>query len=216
MSVKREIFDRLGTLSRPDAILATNTSYLDVNVIAAGTRNPDRVLGMHFFSPAHLMKLVELARGVQTAPEVMRTAHNVLRRLGKLPVPVGVCRGFVGNRILMARTRQLSPLLLDGASPEQIDAACRSFGWPMGPCEMMDMARLDISWRNRRAFGETDVIADALCEAGRFGQKVGKGWYDYRPETRGGIASAEVLAVIEADAAARSQTARSSSGFMVP
>lgn len=194
LEVKKAIFAELDRVARPGALLATNTSYLDVNTIAAATSRPGDVLGLHFFSPANVMKLVEIVRGAETAPEVIATSLAVCRRLGKQPVVVGVCHGFVGNRMLMARNRQLSQLLLEGAAPSQIDAAFRALGWPMGPCQMQDLAGLDIGWRNRKALGTTDALPDRLCELGRFGQKTGKGWYVY--DGREASPDPEVQAII--------------------
>jgi 3-hydroxyacyl-CoA dehydrogenase len=206
MGVKKEIFARLDALAKPDAILATNTSYLNVNEIAAATARPEDVVGLHFFSPAHIMKLLEIVRADKTADDVLQTACIVAQKLGKQAVTVGVCRGFVGNRMLQVRNRAVSDLLCAGAAPEQIDEAFRALGWPMGPCEMQDLAGLDIAWRIRKAEGLREPIADALCEAGRFGRKAGKGWYDYvggRPQP-----SEEVLTVIDAVAAERGITRR--------
>ena len=179
MEVKKLVFAELDRIARPGAILATNTSYLNVDAIAAATSRPGDVLGLHFFSPANVMKLVEVVRGAETAPNVLATALGVSRKLRKQPVVVGVCHGFVGNRMLAARNAQLSQLLLEGATPAQVDGAFRALGWPMGPCQMQDLAGLDISWRNRKALGTPDALPDRLCELGRFGQKAGKGWYLY-------------------------------------
>jgi len=179
MEVKKSIFAELDRIARPGAILATNTSYLNVDAIAAATSRPGDVLGLHFFSPANVMKLVEVVRGAETAPNVLATALGVSRKLRKQPVVVGVCHGFVGNRMLAARNAQLSQLLLEGATPAQVDGAFRALGWPMGPCQMQDLAGLDINWRNRKALGTPDALPDRLCELGRFGQKAGKGWYLY-------------------------------------
>lgn len=183
-------------------------SYLDVNEIAAVTARPGDVLGLHFFSPANVMKLLEVVRGAQTAPGVMATAFALARRIGKVAVPVGVCRGFVGNRMLAARNRALPELLLEGATPEGADAAFRAFGWPMGPFEMQDMAGLDISWRNRKALGQAEPIADRLCELGRIGQKADRGWYDYSERSRTAAPSAEVAGIVQEIAAARGLTRR--------
>ncbi|KMK66408.1 3-hydroxyacyl-CoA dehydrogenase NAD-binding domain-containing protein [Puniceibacterium sp. IMCC21224] len=184
IEVKRSIFAELDAIARPGAILATNTSYLDVNAIAGFTNRSGDVLGLHFFSPANVMKLLEVVQGADTAPDVVATALKVARRLGKQSVVVGVCHGFVGNRMLAARNAQLSHLMLEGALPAQIDAAFRALGWPMGPCEMQDLAGLDISWRNRKALGRVDALPDHLCGLGRFGQKTGSGWYSYHAGDR--------------------------------
>lgn len=207
LAVKQAIFAELDAVARPGAILATNTSYLDVDAIAAATARPADVLGLHFFSPANVMKLVEIVRGRETAPDVLATALAVGRRLRKQAVVVGVCHGFVGNRMLAARNAQLSQLMLEGASPAQIDAAFRALGWPMGPCQMQDLAGLDISWRNRKALGKPDALPDRLCELGRFGQKAGKGWYLY-DGSREPKPDPEVLDLIESLAAERGITRR--------
>lgn len=196
IDVKRTIFLELDTVMRPGAILATNTSYLDVNAIAGFTKRAQDVVGLHFFSPANVMRLLEIVQGAETAPDVIATALKVARRLGKQPVVVGVCHGFVGNRMLAARNSQMAQLLLEGASPEQIDGAFRAFGWPMGPCQMQDLAGLDISWRTRKALGKTDALPDRLCELGRFGQKTAKGWYAYKDGDRTPHPDPEVLSII--------------------
>jgi 3-hydroxyacyl-CoA dehydrogenase len=175
MAVKKEVFSRLDAVAKPGAILASNTSYLNVNEIAATTKRPADVLGMHFFSPANVMKLLEIVRGDKTAPDVLATALATAKKIGKVPVVVGVCNGFVGNRMLGARNEESENLLLEGASPEQVDKVFTDFGWPMGPFAMWDLAGLDIGWRNRKAHGKTAVIGDALCEMGRYGQKTGSG-----------------------------------------
>lgn len=207
MGVKTEIFARLDRIARPGAILATNTSYLDVNAIAAATGRPQDVIGLHFFSPAHVMRLLEIVRGDRTADDVLQTAAVLARRLDKQAVVVGVCRGFVGNRMLQARNRAVPLLLCEGAPPERIDAAFRELGWPMGPCEMQDLAGLDISWRMRRAEGLAEPIGDALCETGRVGRKAGHGWYDYDGNGRP-VPSPVVARVIAEVAAARGITPR--------
>ena len=201
MAVKREVFGKLDAIARPGAILATNTSYLDVDAIAASTSRPGDVLGMHFFSPAIVMKLLEIVRAEKTAPEVLATITDLARRIGKVAVVVGVCHGFVGNRMLSARGAENEALLLEGAAPGQVDKAFTGFGWPMGPFQMGDLAGLDIGWRNRKARGQTAVIADTLCEQGHFGQKTGRGWYRYENGSREPIADSEVEALIRAKAA---------------
>jgi 3-hydroxyacyl-CoA dehydrogenase len=194
MAIKKEVFGKLDKVAKPGAILASNTSYLNVDEIAAATGRPGDVLGLHFFSPANVMKLLEIVRGKQTAPDVLATALHVCKAIGKTGVVVGVCHGFVGNRMLGIRNAENEALLLEGASPEQIDAVYKEFGWPMGAFEVSDLAGLDIGWRNRKALGKTAVIADALCEAGRYGQKTGKGWYRY--EGRAAIPDSEVAELI--------------------
>ncbi len=200
MAVKREIFGRLATVAKPGAVLATNTSYLDVDEIAAASGRPADVLGLHFFSPANVMRLLEIVRGAATAPDALATALAVARRIGKVPVVAGVCHGFIGNRMLRARNAENESLLLEGATPQQVDRAFVAFGWPMGPFQMSDLAGLDISWRTRKARGERAAIADALCEAGRFGQKTGSGYYLYREGSRAGEPDPHVLELIEAKA----------------
>jgi 3-hydroxyacyl-CoA dehydrogenase len=196
MSVKKDVFGKLDRIARPGAVLATNTSYLDVNEIAAATSRPQDVVGMHFFSPANVMKLLEIVRGKNTAPDVLATALTVAKRIGKVPVVVGVCHGFVGNRMLAARSEEAESLLLEGATPSEVDKVFTDFGWPMGPFQMGDLAGLDIGWRNRKSLGKTAIIADPLCEAGRFGQKTGKGYYLY-DDGRTPKSDPEVLKLIE-------------------
>jgi 3-hydroxyacyl-CoA dehydrogenase len=203
MSVKRDVFGKLDKIAKPGAILATNTSYLDVDEIASFTSRPQDVVGMHFFSPANVMKLLEIVRGKQTAPDVLATALTVGKKIGKVPVVVGVCHGFVGNRMLGARGDDLEPLLLEGAAPEQIDRVFTDFGFVMGPFAMWDLAGLDIGWRNRKSLGKTAVIGDALCEQGRFGQKTGKGMYLYENGSRTPRPDPEVAKLIEDKAAER-------------
>lgn len=209
LAVKQSIFAALDAIMRPGAILSSNTSYLDIDAIASATRRPEAVLGLHFFSPAQVMKLVEVVRGASTAPDVVQTAVALAKRLGKVPVVVGVCPGFVGNRMLGARNSELVDLLLAGASPMQVDAAFTAFGWAMGPFVMQDMAGLDISWRNRRAKGESLPVADDLCAAGRFGQKTGAGYYRYETGSRTPMPDPEVAALIGRIAAERGIVARS-------
>ena len=195
MQIKKDVFAALDGLAKPGAILATNTSFLDVNSIASMTKRPQDVVGMHFFSPANVMKLCEIVRGEKTASDVLATAAGVARRIGKVPVVVGVCHGFVGNRMLIARLRQSSKMLLDGALPQQIDAVASKFGM-MGTCAMLDLAGLDIGWRSRKDSGEKSPIEDSLCEAGRFGQKTGAGFYRYEPGSRAPIPDPDVEALI--------------------
>ena len=201
MAVKKEVFGKLDTLAKPGAVLATNTSYLDINEIAASTSRPQDVLGLHFFSPANVMKLLEIVRAEKTAPDALASVVDLARRIGKVAVVVGVCHGFVGNRMLAARGSESEALLLEGATPRQIDQAFTDFGWPMGPFQMGDLAGLDIGWRNRKARGQTAVIADTLCEQGRFGQKNGRGYYLYEAGARTPVPDPQVEALIRDKAA---------------
>ena len=201
MAVKKEVFGKLDAVAKPGAILATNTSYLDINEIAASTSRPQDVLGLHFFSPANVMKLLEIVRAEKTAPDALATVVDLARRIGKVAVVVGVCHGFVGNRMLAARGAESEALLLEGATPRQIDQAFTDFGWPMGPFQMGDLAGLDIGWRNRKARGQTAVIADTLCEQGRFGQKTGRGFYLYEAGARTPVPDPQVEALIRDKAA---------------
>jgi 3-hydroxyacyl-CoA dehydrogenase len=198
MAVKQEVFGKLDRVAKPGAILATNTSYLDIDQIAASTSRPGDVLGMHFFSPANVMRLLEIVRGQQTSPDVIATASELGKRLGKVSVVVGNCFGFVGNRMLSKRTEAAERLLLDGASPQEVDKALTEFGFRMGPFAMADLAGLDIGMRIRRAFGKVAPVADAISGAGRYGQKTGKGYYVY--EGREGKPDPAVDAIIEAEA----------------
>jgi 3-hydroxyacyl-CoA dehydrogenase len=197
MEIKKSLFSSLEKLAKPAAIMATNTSYLDVDAIAAVTDRPQDVVGMHFFSPANVMKLCEVVRGKKTAPEVLITATGIARRIGKVPVVVGVCHGFVGNRMLEVRIKQADKLLYAGALPQQVDAVLTKFGMPMGIFAMADLAGLDIGWRSRQDRGEKSPIADALCEAGRLGQKTGKGYYKYENGSRAPLPDPEVEALIQ-------------------
>ena len=194
MDVKKEVFGKLDAICKPGAILASNTSYLNVDEIASATSRPQDVLGMHFFSPANVMKLLEVVRGEKTAPDVLATTMAIGKKIGKVAVVAGVCPGFIGNRMLSQRQIPAMQLLLEGATPAQIDKVHTDFGMPMGPFQMSDLAGLDIGWHRDPARIET--IRDALCAAGRFGQKNAKGFYDY-DEKRVGTPSVEALAIIE-------------------
>lgn len=194
MDVKKEVFGKLDAICKPGAILASNTSYLNVDEIAASTSRPQDVLGMHFFSPANVMKLLEVVRGEKTAPDVLATAMALGKKIGKVAVVAGVCHGFIGNRMLSTRQQPAMQMLLEGATPQQIDKVHTDFGMPMGPFQMSDLAGLDIGWH--RDPSRVETIRDALCAAGRFGQKNGKGFYDYDAK-RVGTPSAEALAIIE-------------------
>ncbi|MDD3249823.1 MAG: 3-hydroxyacyl-CoA dehydrogenase NAD-binding domain-containing protein [Smithellaceae bacterium] len=186
MTVKKEVFGKLDSICKPGAVLASNTSYLNIDEIAAATGRPQDVMGMHFFSPANVMRLLENVRGAKTSPEVYATAMKVGKKIGKAPVLVGVCDGFVGNRMLAKRTRECGFMLEEGALPWQIDRVIYGFGFPMGPYAMGDMAGLDVGWRNRKAKFDTltlreqkNNILDKICEMGRYGQKTGAGFYKY-------------------------------------
>ncbi len=194
MDVKKQVFGKLDTICKPGAILASNTSYLDIDEIAASTSRPQDVVGMHFFSPANVMKLLEVVRGDKTAPDVLATAMAIGKKIGKVAVVAGVCHGFIGNRMLSTRQQPAMQLLMEGATPAQIDKVHTDFGMPMGPFQMSDLAGLDIGWH--RDPSRVETIRDALCAAGRFGQKNSKGFYDY-DEKRVGTPSAEALAIIE-------------------
>ncbi|WP_307826297.1 3-hydroxyacyl-CoA dehydrogenase NAD-binding domain-containing protein [Microvirga arvi] len=177
MDIKKEIFSKLDAIAKPGAILATNTSYLNVNEIAAMTKRPEHVLGMHFFSPANVMRLLEVVRGEKTDKRVIATAMQLGRRIGKIAVLVGVCHGFVGNRMLSPRQREANRLVLEGAMPWDVDRVLYEFGFPMGPFAMADLAGLDIGWSRETSKGAT--VREILCEQDRRGQKTGAGFYDY-------------------------------------
>ena len=177
MAVKEAVFARIDAVAKPGAILATNTSYLDVNRIAYATARSQDVIGLHFFSPANVMKLLEVVRGEATAPDVIATAMALGKTIGKVAVLVGVAHGFVGNRMLAERQREAGKLILEGATPWQVDRVHQAFGLPMGPFQMADLAGLDLGWNRETSRGET--IRDRLCEIDRRGQKTGAGFYDY-------------------------------------
>jgi 3-hydroxyacyl-CoA dehydrogenase len=204
MDVKKELFGKLDKIVKPGAILASNTSYLNVDEIASATGRPQDVLGMHFFSPANVMKLLEVVRGAKTAPDVLATVMALAKPIGKVAVVSGVCPGFIGNRMLSARNAPANSMLMQGARPEQIDKALVDFGFPMGVFQMGDLAGVDIGWH--RDPTKQDTIRDVLCARGRWGQKTGKGWYDY-DENRNPTPSAEVAEIIE-DFRSRSNQAR--------
>ncbi len=190
LGVKDQVFKRIDEVAKPGAILASNTSTLDVNKIAAFTKRPEDVVGMHFFSPANVMKLLEVVRGEKTAKDVLATVMQVAKKIKKTAVVSGVCDGFIGNRMIEQYIRQALFMLEEGALPAQVDRAIEKFGFAMGPFRMSDLAGNDIGWaiRKRRYQEQPDLhysrIADRLCETGRFGQKTGAGWYDYKPGER--------------------------------
>ncbi|MBM42937.1 MAG: 3-hydroxyacyl-CoA dehydrogenase, partial [Acidobacteria bacterium] len=191
MALKKEVFGTLDSICKPEAVLATNTSTLDVNEIASVTSRPDKVIGTHFFGPANVMKLMENVRGEASSPKTIATIMWLSKRIGKIGVLVGVCDGFVGNRMLYAYRRQADFLLEEGATPQQIDKVIFDFGLPMGPFTMADLAGLDVGWRIRQGQAATrpkhlrySTVADRICELGRFGQKTGAGWYRYEESNR--------------------------------
>jgi 3-hydroxyacyl-CoA dehydrogenase len=194
MELKRSVFAELDRVCKPGALLATNTSALDVNQIAAATSRPGSVIGMHFFSPANVMKLVEVVRGDESADTTVATAMAVSKRIGKIAVLVGVCNGFVGNRMLFMRGAEAERMLLEGATPSQIDGVLYDFGFPMGPFAMSDLAGLDIGWKE--ATSSSSTVREVLCENGRRGQKNGRGYYTYDPETRAATPDPEVEQLI--------------------
>jgi 3-hydroxyacyl-CoA dehydrogenase len=202
MSVKETVFRKLDEVMKPGAILATNTSTLDVDQIAGFTRRPQDVIGTHFFSPANVMKLLEIVRGAQTGKDVLATALALSKKLKKTGVVSGVCDGFIGNRMIEQYSRQAGFLLEEGALPEQVDKAAEKFGFAMGPFRMGDLAGNDIGWaiRKRRYVEKPEIsyskTADLLCEMGRFGQKTGAGWYDYKAGDRKAYPNEQVNAMI--------------------
>ncbi|MBD9560465.1 3-hydroxyacyl-CoA dehydrogenase NAD-binding domain-containing protein [Ensifer sp. ENS03] len=213
LQVKTELFQKLDDIVAPGAILATNTSYLDPDAIAAATVDPSRVVGLHFFSPANVMRLVEVVDCAKTAPDVLATALAFVKRLGKLPVVTGVTEGFIGNRIFSAYRREAEFMLEDGALPQEIDAALEAYGFPMGIFAVNDMAGLEIAWARRKRQAATRdpaaryvEIADRLCEAGRLGRKSGRGWYAYPDGER--TVDPDVTATIETARAAKGITPR--------
>ncbi|OLB96797.1 MAG: 3-hydroxyacyl-CoA dehydrogenase [Candidatus Rokubacteria bacterium 13_1_40CM_68_15] len=197
MAIKKDVFARLDKVAKANAVLATNTSTLDVNEIASATRRPESVVGMHFFSPANVMRLLEVVRGEKSAKPAIATAMAIGRKINKVPVLVGVCHGFVGNRMLHQRAKQAERLLLEGASPQQVDKVLTDFGLPMGPFAMGDLAGLDVGWRIRKGRGERAAVADRLCEKGRFGQKTGSGFYKYEGGDRTPRPDPEVERIIQ-------------------
>ncbi|WP_206074335.1 3-hydroxyacyl-CoA dehydrogenase NAD-binding domain-containing protein [Marinobacter fuscus] len=215
MDVKKQVFAELDEHCKPGAILATNTSYLDINEIAASVSRPADVVGLHFFSPANVMRLLEVVRTDQVADDVLATAMALGKRIGKVPVLAGVCFGFIGNRMLRQYAREAQLCLIEGGTPEQIDSALTGFGMAMGPLAVSDLAGLDISYKARQALTQEQkgdprsyCIADALVEMGRLGQKSGAGYYRYDPKTRARESDPEVVAVVEAQAAQQGITRR--------
>ena len=204
MAVKHAVFAELDRVCKPGAVLATNTSYLDIDEIARGTSRPGDVIGLHFFSPAHIMKLLEIVVPAKVSADVVATGFELAKRLKKVPVRAGVCDGFIGNRILAVYRTAADHLMEDGASPFEIDAMVRAFGFPMGPYEMSDLAGGDIGWATRKRRAATRDpkaryvhTADRLCERGWFGQKTGRGWYVYEAGSRNGTPNPDVVPIID-------------------
>jgi 3-hydroxyacyl-CoA dehydrogenase len=183
LDLKKEVFTKLDGIVKQGAILATNSSALDVDAIAAVTKRPEWVLGTHFFSPANIMRLLEIVRADKTSKPVLATAMGLAKKLGKIPVVSGVCPGFIGNRILFQRGIQAEKLINEGAMPWEVDDVIYDFGFPMGPFAMSDLAGLDIGWDAESSRGD-EILKDKLCELNRRGQKTGSGYYNYDPETR--------------------------------
>jgi 3-hydroxyacyl-CoA dehydrogenase len=214
LEVKRQVFLKLDAVIRAGAILASNTSALNLDTIAAFTRRPQDVIGLHFFSPANVMRLLEIVRGKATADDVLVTAMALAKRIKKIAVIAGVCDGFIGNRMVARYGQAAHDLLLAGAAPEQIDKALEKFGMAMGPFRMNDLAGLDVGamWRKRLAAENPDKdyanVADLLVDAGRHGQKSGAGWYRYPPGSRTPVPDPDVTAFIEKFRAARGITPR--------
>ncbi|QNH01027.1 3-hydroxyacyl-CoA dehydrogenase [Pseudomonas sediminis] len=204
LELKQRIFRELDAVMKPGAILASNTSALDIDAIAAVTARPEAVLGLHFFSPAHIMKLLEIVRGGKTAPAVLDAAQELGARMGKVAVVAGNCHGFIGNRMLHTYVREARMLLLEGAWPHQVDAALQGFGFAMGPFRMYDVVGIDLEWRARELSGQGQddpavQVDNRLCELGRFGQKSGKGYYLYAPGSRQAEHDPQVDALVQAE-----------------
>jgi 3-hydroxyacyl-CoA dehydrogenase len=202
MALKKEVFGQLNAICKPGAILASNTSTLNIDEIASATTRPESVIGTHFFSPANVMRLLEIVRGKATGKDVIATCMQLSRKLGKIGVLVGNCRGFVGNRMFHPYIREATFLAEEGATPEAIDSALYDFGWAMGPLSTGDLAGLDVGWRIRKEYRHLEkpgirqaFAADRLCELGRYGQKTGAGWYKY-DENRRAIADPEVIEMV--------------------
>ncbi len=193
MDVKKEVFGRLDAIVKPGAILASNTSYLNVDQIALATKRPESVIGLHFFSPANVMRLLEIVRGAKTAPDVLATCMALAKKIGKVAVVAGVCDGFIGNRMLSPRQREANRMIMQGAKPWDVDRVLTDFGFPMGPFQMSDLAGLDLGWNKETSKGET--LRDVLCERDRRGQKNGRGFYDY-DDKRNRTPSPEVEQII--------------------
>ena len=195
MELKKSIFRELDEICKPGAIMASNTSALDVNEIASVTTRPESVIGMHFFSPANVMKLLENVRGDKSSDTVVATAMAIGKQIGKVCVMVGVCPGFVGNRMLFQRRLEADRMILEGATPAQVDTVLYDFGFPMGPFAMSDLAGLDIGWKAEKSTSST--LRELMCESGRRGQKNGRGYYTYDPDTRAATPDPEVEQMIK-------------------
>lgn len=198
LALKQQVFGQIDAHARADALLATNTSTLDVGRIAAATRRPGSVVGLHFFNPAQVMRLLEVVRAPTTSEATLAAARSLAQRIGKVPVVVGICDGFVGNRLMIARERQAARLLLEGALPEQVDRVLRAFGLPMGTFELQDMAGgIALMFRARQRAGQRDWLIEQLHERGRLGLRAGRGFYRYEPGKRRPLPDPEVKALIE-------------------
>ena len=215
LEVKKAVFKELDRVCKPGAVLATNTSYLDIDAIAASTSRPQDVIGLHFFSPANIMKLLEIVVPAKVSADVVATAFELAKKMKKVPVRAGVCDGFIGNRILAVYKQAADYIMEDGASPYEIDEAVRGFGYPMGPFQVTDLAGGDIGWatRKRRAATRNPAaryveVADRICENGWFGQKTGRGFYLYPQGARVGQPDPEVLAIVDAERAKKGVTPR--------
>ena len=215
LEVKKAVFKELDRVCKPGAVLATNTSYLDIDAIAASTSRPQDVIGLHFFSPANIMKLLEIVVPAKVSADVVATAFELAKKLKKVPVRAGVCDGFIGNRILAVYKQAADYIMEDGASPYEIDEAVRGFGYPMGPFQVTDLAGGDIGWATRKRRAATRdpkaryvEVADRICENGWFGQKTGRGFYLYPQGARVGQPDPEVLAIVDAERAKKGVTPR--------
>jgi len=203
--LKQKLFKKMDRLGKPGCILASNTSSLSIDDLADVTRHPQNVLGLHFFSPAHIMKLLEIVRGKKTSADTIQRARALGERIGKIPVVVGNCPGFTGNRMYHKYNAQAFHLLEEGAAPEQIDGALKKFGFAMGPLAVGDLSGLDIGWNIRKEKAKLEgidadapIVPDMICEAGRFGQKTGKGWYQYHGGDRTPVPDPDAMAIIMA------------------
>jgi 3-hydroxyacyl-CoA dehydrogenase len=207
VTLKHKIFGELGLIAKPDALLATNTSYLDIDLLAEASQRPESVIGLHFFAPATVMRVMEVVRAANTSPSAIASGMAFGRKIRKLPVAVGACDGFVGNRLLTQRGREVERLLAEGVAIDAIDRAMTEFGFPVGPCAAGDMAGLDISYRARKQRGRHWPLADAIVDAGRLGQKSGAGYYRYESGSRAALPDPEAQRIIDT---ARGSDARAS------